>query len=265
MIDLFFLASTPLEIEKAPPIPDVSILDGLLNYVSAQPGAITAFATVVIAIATLVTAVLTRSLAKENRLLRKAGTEPEIVAFLSTDKRYETMVTFVLANVGQGPAKNVEFAFEADEEDFTAHNVSMRNTTGRKAISFLPQGDRIESFFGAGHELFAEPILNPFKVIVKYENIAGKKCEGRSELDVRQFDGLITLGTPAEQTVAKALKDIATHFRRVMGSNNRLRVETISKMEADEMNREMAKSAKEALKRAREKEKKGSADSASEE
>ena len=187
-------------------------MEDLIAFANTHQGAVTALATAVIALAAVVTALLTFSLIRENRLLRKAGTEPEVIAYLTPDPRFKTMVNFVLANVGQGPARNVQFTFEADEMDFTTHNVQISNKVERKAISTLPQGERIDVFFGAGHELFMEPRLRPFKVSIQYEDINGRRRRCEYRLDVSQFDGLITLGSPAEHEVAEALKKIERHM-----------------------------------------------------
>ena len=77
-------------------------LGDLIAFANIYQGAIIALATAVIAVAAVVTALLTFSLARENRLLRKLGTEPQVVAYLMTDQRYKTMVNLVLANIGQG-------------------------------------------------------------------------------------------------------------------------------------------------------------------
>jgi hypothetical protein len=151
------------------------------------------------------------------------------VAYLTTDRRYKTEVNLILANVGQGPARNVRFSFEADEDDFKAHDVALWNTGSRTAVSTLPQSERISAFFGQGHRLFAEPRLKPFKVKVRYENIKGDECHGEQQLDVSQFDGLITLGLPAEHEIAEALKKIEQHIRAVVGGTQRLKVETMTK------------------------------------
>ena len=91
-------------------------MNEILNGIAANPGAVTAAATVVIAFSAVFTAIVARMLARENRLLRKAGTEPKVVAYLTIPPLYRIFWNFVLANVGQGPARNVSFKFDADED-----------------------------------------------------------------------------------------------------------------------------------------------------
>ena len=199
-----------------------------MNYTNAAQGTITALASVVVALMAVVTGVLTAGLIRENRLLRKAGSEPRVVAYLTTHPRHTTMVNLALANIGHGAARNIRFRFDASDEDFRSHNVRLSNKAERTPIGTLPQGEKIEAFFGAGHHLFKQPRLQPFDVHVDYENMAGKPQRSTYRLDVSQFDGLVTLGRPAEQEVAEALKKIERHFGHFASGFRRLKVETIT-------------------------------------
>lgn len=225
----------------------MSILNDLITFANAQQGAVTALATVAIASAAIVTTFLTFMLAKENRLLRKAGTEPQVVAYLTTNPRHRTVVDLVLANVGQGPAYNVKFTFEAADGDFAAHNVQISNMADRKPIGILPQAEQIDTFFGTGPDLFKNPRLKPFNVHVEYDDISGKHHDRDYPLDVSQFDGLITLGSPPEHEVAEALKKIERHVGQLATGFKRLKVETITTSEVRKQEEERAEQARAAL------------------
>ena len=97
----------------------------VLEWLNSNHDLISAVATVVIAVSVIITAFLTYALANENRLMRKSGTEPKVVAYLKLDPYRTYVVNFVLANVGQGPARDVEFTFQADESDFRDHDVKI--------------------------------------------------------------------------------------------------------------------------------------------
>jgi hypothetical protein len=56
-----------------------------LNWTTTYQGAITALATAAIAATGLATVWLTATLVRESRLLRKAGTEPDVIAYLLPD------------------------------------------------------------------------------------------------------------------------------------------------------------------------------------
>ena len=57
-------------------------MEPILEFLASHQAAITAIATIFIAVSAVVTTILTRKLARENELLRKAGTEPEVIAYL---------------------------------------------------------------------------------------------------------------------------------------------------------------------------------------
>ena len=143
----------------------------VIDLLNANAGLVTAVATATIAVSAVFTVWLTRNLTKENRLLREAGTEPKVVAYLKLDPYRVNVVNFVLANVGQGPAKDVEFTFQADEGDFENHDVQIGNSSDRTLTTMLPQGERIETFFGAGLLLMTEPKLQPFTVSVRFQDL----------------------------------------------------------------------------------------------
>lgn len=202
-------------------------MEGFLNFVISAQGPVTALATVVIAVMAIVTGALTYALIRENRILRKAGTEPNVVAYLTTHARRPTMTNFVLANIGEGAARNLRFRFEADEQDFASHKVRLNNSCDRAAIGVLPQGEKIEAFFG-GHELYLNSKLKPFRVVIEYEDIKGRRRISTHSLDVSQFDGFSILGESAEHDIAEALKKIEQHFNHLSNGTSRLRVETVS-------------------------------------
>ena len=180
----------------------------VVDWLNANAGSVTAVATAVIAVSTVITAWLTRNLAKENRLLREAGTEPRVVAYLKLDPYRANVIKFVLANVGYGPARNVEFTFQADEGDFESHDVQIRNSSDRTLTTMLPQGERIETFFGIGPSLMEEPRLRPINVSVRFENLNGRDFSDEYSLDVSQFIGFTVLGSPPEYEIAQTLKKI---------------------------------------------------------
>ncbi len=208
-------------------------MEPILNFLASHQAAITAVATLVIAMSAVVTTILTRKLARENELLRKAGTEPEVIAYLDIGSHF---INFVLANVGQGPAQKVKFSIESDDFRFRDdlppnQKIFLRNNTERTAISFLPQGENIRVVFCFDRILFAKPKFPPFDVLIKYENIKGKAYKKTVKLDISQFLGFASPPPPKIETdLVNVLKEIEKHFRKVI-SFDRLRVETMTTKE----------------------------------
>ena len=187
----------------------------MTDWVNTYSVVITTVATACIAVSAAITAWLTRNLFKENQVLRKAETEPEVAAYLTVDSQRKVAVNFVLTNVGRGPARNVVFNLQIDENDFASHNVGLMNLPDRKVTTMLPAGQSIEMFFGVGHYLLEEPRLRPFNVTVKCEDLKGGSYEFEYILDVAQFEGFSRLGNPIEYEIMQILKKIEGHISKL--------------------------------------------------
>ena len=193
---------------------------------------INAGSTVAIALAAIVSATIACYLYRENRLLRKAGTEPEVVAYLAMDSRNNGAIDFVLSNIGQGPAMNVQFSLDMDNDDVERHDVILANQPDRKPVSVLPQSERFQSFLGMGYLMLREPKLKLFKVNIKYENVRGDRRDSTHLLDVSQFDGYSSLGKPPEVKIADSLEKIERILRSSARVSGRLGIETVTRDEA---------------------------------
>ena len=218
-------------------------MNEVMSFLS-QPkwhSALTAISTLFIALLAGVSAWLTRSLIQENKLLRKAGTEPRVVAYLAHHPYLWEFFNFVLANVGRGPARNVSFRIlAADEGDFESHEVALKNSAERTPLGFLPQEEMYTAFFGSGVEIMGEPRLRPFQVEVSYENMEGKQLSELFELDVAQFEGFSSIGSHPDQDAADALKKMAERLNRLTSaSGSRLKVETVT---AEEVRQQTSRS-----------------------
>lgn len=192
-------------------------------------------ATVAIALAVVVSAWSTWHLSRDNRALLKAGTEPEVVAYLELERPSGYLVNLVLENVGQGPARDVKYFVEADPKDFAAHGVEMVPVgTLRKIASLLPQGGRRERLMGLGSRLYEDEEkgrLEPFRVKISYSNLRGMLVEPKEfALDISELGGE-TYGTHPTERLAKSVEKIARSVGHVTNRGNRLRVETITTAE----------------------------------
>ena len=192
-------------------------------------------ATVVIAVSALASLLLNWRLTQDNRALRRAGTEPEVVAYLEPDRRSGFLLDLVLENVGQGPACDVEYFVDADPADFAKHEVKyVPARTSRKIKSLLPQGERVARFIGVGNRLYSDDEqarLQPFCVRVWYSNLRGERIGPREfPLDVAELGGSVQF-EPSEERLAKSLERIERHMGSLARGSKRLRVETITTAE----------------------------------
>lgn len=211
----------------------------MIEWLNTNGPAITALATVILTATTIVYAWLTGILAIENRRLRKAGTEPEVIAYLFPDVRHVNILHMVVANVGKGAAKNVSIEFEADAEDFALHGVTHRPGVRRPIVSFLPQDERLFHFFGNAMDMFNPSAPKDFFVHIHYEDIGGRPRSGRFKASVADFEGFIRIGDPPEYTAAEALKAIKEEISQWGSGFKRLKIETITAKEQQEITREL--------------------------
>jgi hypothetical protein len=187
-------------------------MDDLLASLNKYSDLITAAATVALA-------ALTWFLLFENRGLRKAGSAPQVVAYLLPHPDGNGAVELVLANVGKGPAFNITFVLSCDEGDFDAHDVLLRNDADRMPLTVLPQDEKLKSLFGIGFKLFGlmdgQKIapLKPFNVSIEYHDALGRKTKTERTIDIKQFAGLKGLIAKSnEHKVAQSLEKIEQHL-----------------------------------------------------
>lgn len=174
--------------------------------------AITVLSTAIIAISAVTTAALTWRLIRDNRNLQRVGTDPEVVAYLVGDP-FQPLTNFVLANVGRGPAKNVQFEFDLQDPHFKG--ILLRNDPNRRPFGFLLQGEKREMLFG-DHRMYGRgeyrdrETLPPFQVVVRWNNLRGRKFEATYTLDVRQFFGI-----PPTASLYSPLSKIADSLAKI--------------------------------------------------
>lgn len=185
----------------------------MIDWLNTNAGAVSTLASVVSAIAavilmgtTIVYAVYTSKLADENRLLRKAGTDPQVIAYATTNPRVFSAIDFVIRNVGKGAARNVSYKVISSGGDLAGRNV--RLLPEGVAFSFLPQEEQLSSSMGMGWDLLKAPIIQPFDVEVSYEDMVGNRHRATFRIDIGQFKGLGRLGRPADERIADSLEKI---------------------------------------------------------
>lgn len=194
------------------------------SLVSGVASAVSAFAATVVMFATLMTVGLNRRLARENRELRKAEGDPQIIAYATINPRVFAALDFVIANVGKGAARNVSYKIVSGGNDLQAKNVRLLPKDVK--FSFVLAGEQLSGSMGMGFELLASPKLGPFEVEVSYENLRGETTIARYMIDISQFEGMGRLGQPFDELMAEHLKTIASTMEG--WSMRRLQVETMS-------------------------------------
>lgn len=195
----------------------LSLMNSVLNVMNSYSSLVSAVATVVIAI-------LTIFLWLENRRLREAGEMPEVVAYLFPHSDGNGAVNFVLANVGRGPAFEVNFEFTYDEDDFHAHRALLFNDSDRMPITVLPQNEELRCLLGISFQLYGNfggqniGPLKPFDVNIRYKHKHSSKkvTERTRRIDIRQFASLRgTLSKSNDRKAVEALEKIEGHLGKL--------------------------------------------------
>lgn len=170
------------------------------QWLSDYDNALNVFGALIGGLATVAIAFLTVFLWWENRALRKAGSEPRVVAYFEVHPDGTGGLNMAIANIGAGAARDVSFSFDGGREEFYRYDILVDVSKERPAINFIPQGEKISFLFAIGFQLFypkgaehkgdIQP-LNPFSVNLRWKSASGKKSYSESYvLDVRQFEGL---------------------------------------------------------------------------
>jgi hypothetical protein len=188
---------------------------------------ITLLAAAVSAFMALVVACLTAALANDNRRLRKAGTEPEVVAYLLPDQRHLNMLNLVVANVGRGPARNVVLEFIGDLDTLQKRGARLLTRSKLPILSVLPQDERFVQLFGNCLDLFDGDQAPPdFTIKVSFQTSSGAPKSTTSRASISDFLG-VSRGHSPEHETAEALKQIAKTVEG-WGGFSRLKVETVT-------------------------------------
>lgn len=174
-------------------------------------------------LSTLVVAILTIVLINENRLLRKAGNSPRVVAHFELHPDGTGGLNMALSNVGTGPAFDVSFSFERESGDFENYRVIVDYAKERPAMTMIAQGEKVSFLFAIGFELFrpkdskVSKQLKPFYVRVNWRASGGKELMSEKyQLDVSAYAGLPgMMGKPHLMRVADELTEIKKHIAKL--------------------------------------------------
>lgn len=153
-------------------------------------------ATVLSGFSTLAIAFLTILLWNENRLLRKAGSSPRVVAHFEIHPEGTGGINLALSNIGTGPALDISFEIEAEQDNFSKYSIQLDTSRQRAPMILIAQGEKVSFLFGISFNLFKttageEIPLKPFTVTVQWKSVGSKKldCE-KYTLDISQYAGL---------------------------------------------------------------------------
>ena len=148
---------------------------------------------VLAALSTLV--VLLFTLRRAGQTLTRSVT-PQIECYLRA-RQSSQVFDFVIANFGLGSAYCVGFKLDADEDDFDAHKVIMKQRGTDTPFSIIEPGGQITNMFGFGPGLLGQdPALKPFRASVtssrdwfRSEKGCCRGAEGRASENSQRYRG----------------------------------------------------------------------------
>ena len=153
----------------------------------------------------------TKLLADETRLRREESKKPNVVVKLKAYKDHGDFIQLVITNIGQGAAFDVNFLLEGDQGVLGEHGVLLRGTVA--PIGFMASGESELYEMGSRSNLFDDPVLDPFPVVVTYADVDDKTYRKEITLDVRQFELLQWRGESVAWRQMAAVENLAKTFR----------------------------------------------------
>ncbi|NJL72332.1 MAG: hypothetical protein HC888_12520, partial [Candidatus Competibacteraceae bacterium] len=164
---------------------------------------------------TLVALMISYMAVRENVILRRAGTDPDVIAFLLPYEGASTVIRFHLRNVGRGVARDVEYRLAGGAE-VGDDNIEIPRKSFRP-IAVLPADQEFVAFFGMGPTLLKIEPPAEFSVTVDYKNIKGRRYSNTFNLNLGSFKGIKLIGkSPLRELVEeiKSLKGIVKDLKR---------------------------------------------------
>ncbi|WP_439526164.1 hypothetical protein [Roseovarius mucosus] len=150
----------------------------------------------------------------EQRMMRQAGTDPVVLAYLGQREDAPVMITFEIANVGAGAAMNVRFEF-LNESAPTRNDRVVTDLSGEfVAIQVIRQNQRVQYNLGTAHTLIGDNPLPPMTVKILYEDIEGNEYSSIHCLDVREVSKQAA-HTPPSMRRVNALEKIEKHLAKL--------------------------------------------------
>nr|VFK59535.1 MAG: hypothetical protein BECKUNK1418G_GA0071005_100750 [Candidatus Kentron sp. UNK]VFK68683.1 MAG: hypothetical protein BECKUNK1418H_GA0071006_10052 [Candidatus Kentron sp. UNK] len=185
----------------------------------------------VVALSTVVYAVLTALLVVETKQMRRAQTEPKLVAYVEPREEFINFAHLYIQNVGPGPAFNVAFKLSGNKDDEGAQLLIEDFSKSRfldTGVEYIGPTQRMSSRDTAFTQEFQKKIKAILYVEISYRSSTGRKYFDKYSIDMSQFEGAGGLGTPHLYSIAQSLKKLQEDFHRVSTGSNKLKVETFT-------------------------------------
>lgn len=197
----------------------------MIEWIQNNEAAASLIFSAVVALSTVVYAVLTALLVFETRRMRRAQTDPKLVAHVEPREEFVNFGHLYVRNIGLGPAFNVSFDLKPKSSGKGAQMLIDDFCKSRfllTGLEYLGPGQHLQSNYTAFNRDYQDKIKAILEVTIKYRNAVGQKFTDICTIDISEFEGRGGLGKPHLYSIAQSLekleKDISsltTGFRKL--------------------------------------------------
>ena len=176
----------------------------MMEFLNSNAPFFQALFTLALVVFTVILAIATKQLANVSRMAQEEANRPKVSARLKHSSDHGSFIRLVVMNIGRGPAVNLSIKLDGDEDDLK--RILFRGTSA--PIAFLSNSDSDIYSMGSRVNLFADPEMKPFSVVLEYDDLNGKSYMNKVELDMKQFKGLAWQGASVAWRQMDALEKI---------------------------------------------------------
>lgn len=211
-------------------------MEGILQALNDNAGALQVVFSGLVTLATGVYAVLTWKLVTETRRVRRAQTDAKVAVGLDCRPEYRSFVELFVRNEGVGPAYDVRFKVEMLDAagDDSVFNTIQSLGFVEKGLDYFSPGHEIRSFLTSvsdAEQEYEAKMSTRIRVRMSCRSGAGDQIEDTYILDFSVFKGLRPLGEPDLFSAATSLKSIAEDLRHITSGSSKPEVITQNKSE----------------------------------
>lgn len=153
--------------------------------------------------------------AVETERQRRNQDRPYVNAYFDTSSG--SLITFVVENSGNSPAKNIHLKIDPAPVDYAGRKLSDVSFFSQP-ISFLPTGKKLRQIVDVGYRVLAEGKPVNFRVSARYESIYGETFRENTSQNLEYLRQTTAPGKSIEEglgDITKELKELHTLLSRV--------------------------------------------------
>jgi len=203
----------------------------LIAFLNANSGALNLLFAAVVAVATVVYAWLTAKLVSETRRLRQVQTEPHIEVFYRPRDEWISLLDVVAKNIGNGPAYDIKFTWEATVSNKGSNNLltRVRELNGfNSGIAYLGPNQEFFSFWTQMTEDFEDKVATQIRVRSTCRGVTGAIYDRQHAIDLSELKGISRIGEPPLLKMAKSLEALQNDLHRVATGFSRPKVDVFT-------------------------------------